>query len=142
MKRTILLLLTLALLATFGTTYWLRSGRFVREGRRDAARDLENGKLGFEICGMMRGWDGEYAALLQQRYGIQLRSVAGCIVTEESSGHLGGYNAVMLPEIHRRFGAGVLERTADEARAKYNKRVAEIQAKNKPSPAAADTRQP
>lgn len=91
---------------------------------------------------MMRGWDGEYAALLQQRYGIQLRSVAGCIVTDESAGHLEGYNAVMLPEIRRRFGAGVLERTADEARAKHNQWVAEVQAKNKPSPAAGDTPRP
>ena len=84
-------------------------------GKADASSDLAAGKLAIETAGEAATWRSTYARLLQDRHGIELREVAGCVVDRETVQHMDAYNAVMKAEISRRFGADMLEKTAEEA---------------------------
>jgi hypothetical protein len=103
---------SLLLITSCATDY---SRREAAKGRSDARNDLRAGKLANEGFGLPASWASTYDRLLRQRYGVESRSVAGCVVTSEIVGHAVGYNEVMDAEIKRRFGADVFERTAAEA---------------------------
>lgn len=85
-------------------------------GDADARADLAAGKLAIETAGLPAPWRTTYARLLRERHGIELRSVAGCMIGEETLQHMKSYNSLMEAEISRRFGADLLEKTANEAR--------------------------
>ena len=86
-------------------------------GRRDAQRDIRNNRLVIEIYGgPPSAWEEELARLLRQRYGIELRSTAGCVVDHDILGHARGYNEVSRAEIVRRFGGDVAEATKAEVK--------------------------
>jgi len=88
-------------------------------GRADAQKDLKAGKLILETMGPPPApWERTYEKLLKERHGITYSWVAGCIVNDRVSGHARAYNQIMEEEIDRRFGKGVLEKTAEEARKK------------------------
>lgn len=86
-----------------------------RKGKADAQADLAAGKLRLETAGFPAPWVGSYARLLRERHGIEVRSVAGCVIDKETLQHMEAYNAVMEAEISRRFGKDALEKTAGEA---------------------------
>jgi hypothetical protein len=92
------------------------------QSRAEAERDIKHGILATESAGLMAEWSDEYVRLLKQRYHIEERSAAGCVVNEKIDGHLRGYNEVSDAEITRRFGPDVFERTAEKARALYKKK--------------------
>jgi hypothetical protein len=98
------------------------SRRAYHAGRAAAERDIKHGILAVESAGLRAEWSSEYVRLLKQRYGIEDRGVAGCIVDDKIIGHMRGYNEVSDAEITRRFGPNVFERTAKEARALYKKK--------------------
>ena len=91
-------------------------------GHTSAQRDIQRGILAVESAGLMAEWSGEYVRLLKQRYGVDDRGVAGCVVDDEIIGHMRGYNEVSNAEITRRFGTDIFERTAKDARALYKKK--------------------
>jgi hypothetical protein len=79
-----------------------------RAGHAQAERDLRAGVLAVESYGLPM--PPEYTQILRERYGVQLRSVAGDTdVTAKALGHAEGYNELSKTEIRRRFGDGVLE---------------------------------
>ena len=86
------------------------------KGAADARADLAAGKLAIETSGLPAPWRTTYARLLRERHGIELRTVAGCMIGDEDLQHMKSYNSLMEAEISRRFGADLLEKTADEAR--------------------------
>ena len=89
------------------------------EGRADARKDLQEGKLVREVMGPPPApWVETYQQFLKERYGIENRWVAGCMVSDRVVGHATSYNEIMEAEIDRRFGKGVLDKTADEAKKK------------------------
>jgi hypothetical protein len=85
------------------------------EGRRDAENDLRQGRLIVEEYGYPRKGSREYAEMLQQRYGIEIRRVASDIVDRQAYGHAIGYNEVSKAEIKRRFGDNALKDAEDQA---------------------------
>ena len=87
-----------------------------QRGRADARADLRAGKLAIETFGKPANYRPTYQRLLRERYGVQLRVVAGCAVDDSILGHTRGYNAIMRPEITRRFGTDVFDRTVADAR--------------------------
>ena len=86
-------------------------------GRADAEQDVCVGRLAIEVFGLPSFWESDYANILEQRYHIQIKRVAGCCVNDQIIDHARGYNEVMEAEIQRRFGAGVLEKVEAEAEA-------------------------
>ena len=80
-------------------------------GRADARRDIRDGRLTVEVYG---SGGGSIAKPLQERYHIDTRVVAGCVVNDTLMGHARGYNIVSAAEIKRRFGVEILDRTTGE----------------------------
>ncbi len=81
-------------------------------GRAEAEKDIAIGVLAFESSGFGAG--GPWVKILRERYNIEDRIVAGCIVNERIMGHETGYNSLSLPEIERRFGKGRIEAAQEE----------------------------
>jgi len=90
--------------------------RAYQAGHEDAGKDVREGRLIIESFGLPPPWDADYAKLLKERYGIELRAVAGCVVDDNIVGHRKGYNEVSEAEIQRRFGSDILEKTQLEAK--------------------------
>lgn len=81
-----------------------------RAGRADATRDVARGYFAAEEFGRTASvaWQGDYAKIAEQRFGIHVKTVAGCIVDEQIVGHAKGYNEISEPAIKRKFGRDVL----------------------------------
>lgn len=90
-----------------------------KAGRSEAMKDVKENRLIIEVSGLPAPWSGEYAKFLAAKYHIQLKTVAGCIVDSKIVGHERGYNEVSVAEIERRFGHGVLAKTAADVQAKW-----------------------
>jgi hypothetical protein len=86
-------------------------------GRREAELDIREGRLMIMMYGgPPPAWLDECAKLLQQRYGIRLKDIAGCVVDYQIIGRERGYNEVSRAEIQRRFGRDVAEETKTEVK--------------------------
>jgi hypothetical protein len=96
--------------------YWMAYHR----GRADATGDLQSGHLTVEIYGLAMKGEDEYARKLQERYQIELRRIAGCIVDEKILAHEKGYNELSEAEIERRFGNSTLKDAEDRAAKHWN----------------------
>lgn len=108
------LLLVLALSFTACAVDQARRG--TARGRADALRDLRRGTLAFERCGEPAPWHDTWARLLRERYHIEARWISGTAPDDETFAHSRAYNAIMEPEIARRCGPDVLERSFAEAK--------------------------
>lgn len=89
--------------------------RGTTRGRADALRDLRRGILAVERCGEPAPWHDTWTRLLRERYRIEVRWVSGTAPDDETFAHYRAYNAVMEPEINRRF-PDAIESTFAEAR--------------------------
>jgi hypothetical protein len=72
-------------------------------GRTEAEKDVAKGILAREVYGFGAG-GGHAAKILRERYHIETRPVADCIVDEKIVGHATGYNEISEKEIDRRVG--------------------------------------
>ena len=91
------------------------SQRAYHAGRADAEKDVREGRLIVEDYGFPRKGQAKYAAILQQRYNVELRRVAGDIVDVKAIGHAKGYNEVSEAAIKSRFGENILSAAEAEA---------------------------
>ncbi|MEY2564834.1 MAG: 4-carboxymuconolactone decarboxylase [Verrucomicrobiota bacterium] len=94
-------------------------------GRRLAEQDIREGRLIMEVSGGLPGIYQELKRVLEERYAIHLKEIAGCVVDYEITGHERGYNEVSKAEIRRRFGRDVAEETRDELRKAQEGRIIE-----------------
>lgn len=85
-----------------------------RAGEAQARKDIAAGILVIEESGLGAGGGPEVQRILLERYHIELRAVAGCVVDESIIGHEAGYNAVSEPEIDRRFGRDRVDAAREE----------------------------
>jgi hypothetical protein len=69
--------------------------------------------LGF---GLPVPWRPEYARLLQERYGVKFRGVAGCVVSAALVAYVDSYNKVSAEAVNRKFGHDVFKECSEEAR--------------------------
>ena len=105
--------LTVALLLT-GCSAWHES-QARRDGRAEAARDIAAGDLRLRTYGLPLPSDSTYETLLEERIGVKVDVVAGCLLTPDLVAKTSAYNAVVEAEIARRFGADVLDSLEKEA---------------------------
>jgi len=80
-------------------------------GRADARRDIRAGRLAVEVSGLGAG---SLVKPLKERYGVETRVVAGCVVDDTIMGHERGYNIVSAAEIKRRLGVDILDHTSGQ----------------------------
>ena len=105
----------------------LATGCAARSGRADAQQDLAKDVLAKERFGLPVVCINEYSELLRERYRIELRPVAGCVVNSRILAHARGYNGVMGAEIERRFGTNIWDVTMRDARKQYEDKHGKIQ---------------
>ena len=87
--------------------------RAYREGQAAARKDIVAGILAIEESGFGAG-SGPTADILRDRYQIEVRPLAQCIVNETIIGHEDGYNSIAGPEIDRRIGRDKVEAAREE----------------------------
>ena len=95
------------------------SKRLNERGRRQATRDLRAGNLRVRTYGYPSPYSWEYMKRLNERYGIEVIGVAGCIVSNRVKATTRGYNEVMEGAIEKRIGIGILDAVWEEARREY-----------------------
>jgi hypothetical protein len=95
------------------TIAWLQS-ESVR-GRIAAEMDVRRERFFVLGFGLPPAWLPDYAKLLHDRYGIEYRAMAGCIVSQSLISYVDGYNSVSTAAINRKYQMDVPLETAEEA---------------------------
>jgi hypothetical protein len=89
--------------------------RAYREGQTEARKDIAAGILAIEESGFLAG-SGPDVQILRERYQVEVRALAQCLVNETIIGHENGYNSIAGPEIDRRIGRDKIEAAREEGR--------------------------
>lgn len=134
MKRTIRILVSVGVVAVLAVLLlvWGGSGWWpvpTVSGRIEARMDVAHGKylvLGYGLPDRSRTG---YATLLRQRYGVELRAVAGCIVSKSLQDYVDAYDGISIDAANRRFGHDIFKETRDEAEKEW-KRTTALKASN------------
>jgi hypothetical protein len=130
---------TIALLILIGVCSMLWSWIAVIRGHLTARFDIARGHYELLSYGLPPPWRPEYARLLHERYGIEFRSVAGCVVSQSLVSYVGAYDDESTAAAIQKFGHDVFQETAAEACTSWET-AATTQTKkvNQPSLAAHD----
>jgi hypothetical protein len=91
-------------------------------GRMAARYDVGHGHYEILDYGLRPGWRSECARLLKEQYGIEMRTVALCIVPETLRLYVDSYDEVSAAAAHRKFGHDVFNECAEAARRVRNVR--------------------
>lgn len=84
-----------------------------------ARYDISRGHYEVLGYGLPVPWRPEYARLLQERYGVKFRAVAGCIVSTGLVTYVDSYDRASAEAVNRKFGHDVFKECSDEARKKW-----------------------
>lgn len=87
-----------------------------RDGKREAERELAGGKLVVVLCGLPTDWFHEYCQIMRTRYEIEVRVIAGCMLTAPIRNYASSYNEVMEKRIRALYGDDVFEKVEAEAK--------------------------
>jgi hypothetical protein len=79
--------------------------------------DHERGRHEVQVIGYPCPWESEYDSLLRSRYGVELRTVAGCVVSEDLCWYVSGYNSVSRRLANERYGKDIFAECAADAEA-------------------------
>lgn len=90
-------------------------------GRIAAHFDLRRRHYRLLVYGLPPAWRSGYADLLRERYGIEVRAVAYCIVSETLISYVEGYDTVSVAAANRKFGRDVFAECAEDARKNWGK---------------------
>jgi hypothetical protein len=97
-------------------------------GRWVARFDLARGHYVVLGYGLPPRGVAEYKQILQERYGVEYRQVALCIVSRSLVSYADAYDEVSTAAIESRFGHDVFKESWDEANRKWeDKHKAELQ---------------
>jgi hypothetical protein len=99
--------------AIAGSLIWDASARI--RGQAAARFDLALGHYRILTLGLPTPWRPEWMRLLRQRYGVEERMVAGCIVSESLLAYTDGYNRLSMGAANRKFGHDIFKETMADA---------------------------
>jgi hypothetical protein len=83
------------------------------DGQSKARKEIAAGVLVIEESGFGAGF-GPHVGILRERYHVEVRALAQCIVDETIIGHQDGYNSIAGPEINQRIGRDKIEAAREE----------------------------
>jgi hypothetical protein len=93
-----------------------------------ASYDLQHGHYRVLGYGLPPPGVAEYRQLLRERYGVEYRQVALCIVSPSLISYVDAYDGVSTAAINRKFGRDVLRESWHEANKEWQeKHKAELQ---------------
>jgi hypothetical protein len=105
---------------------WFESASM--RGRWVARFDLARGHYVVLGYGLPPRGIAEYKQILQERYGVEYRQVALCIVSESLVSYADAYDEVSAAAIESRFGHDIFKKSWDEANRKWeDKHKADLQ---------------
>jgi hypothetical protein len=84
-------------------------------GRMAARSDIRRGHYRILSYGLPPSWLPDYARLLKERYGVELRPVAGCIVSHGLISYVDSYDEISAAAIIRKFGRDVFKECEEDA---------------------------
>jgi hypothetical protein len=82
--------------------------------------DAARGHYRLLTYGLPVPWLPEYAALLRERYGVEVHAVAGCVVSQSLISYVGNYNRVSTAATNRRYGHDVFKECENDAQTKWD----------------------
>ena len=112
------LIALLAIVALLGA-WWLATSL---RGQLTARFDVARGHYKVLTYGLPSALRPEYARLLKERYGIELETVAGCIVSQSLLSYVHCYNKISVAAANRKFGHDVFEECWEDANKNWNRR--------------------
>jgi hypothetical protein len=129
MNRTIRILARVAALAVLAALLivWCDSGWWPLAsayGEHNARIDVAHGRYEVLTYGLADQSRSEYATLLHQRYGVELRAVAGCIVSKSLQDYVDAYDRISIEAVNRKFRHDVFKETRDEAEKNWKRAAA------------------
>jgi hypothetical protein len=92
----------------FGLGFSADSLSLADQGRKAAKRDLADGCLQLKFYGLHHSPFYSFAKLVETQLNVTVWSY-GCTVWPGVPDRVQGYNEVMISEINRRFGVGILD---------------------------------
>lgn len=111
-KRTLWIVGVLVALV-FSVAAWVYTAP--SRGRLSARFDVWRGHYRVLAYGLPSPWRPEYTKLLRERYGIEVHTVALCIVSETLRAYADSYNEVSAAAANRKFGHDVFKECAEVA---------------------------
>jgi hypothetical protein len=105
--------LSASLMLVAGPIGWLVSGGI--RGQLVAHFDVARGHYEILSLGLPAHWRSEFARILRERYGIEDRVVAGCMVSPPLLAYTEGYNRVSMTAANRKFGRDIFKESAADA---------------------------
>ena len=105
---------------------WLWGPFATIRGSLAARVDIHRGRYQVLGYGLPSPSRPEYARCLRERYGIEFRTVAGCIVSDSLISYVNGYHSVVAESTTQKFGHDVFEECAKEANKKWSERQARM----------------
>ena len=95
-------------------------------GRLAARFDVWRGHYVVLAYGLPSPWRPRYAQLLRERYSIEVRTVAFCIVSKTLRDYADSYDAVSEAAANQKFGGDVFKESAEVARSEWELAVPEF----------------
>jgi hypothetical protein len=94
-----------------------------RDGKKEAEADLSRSAPKLYLYGKTGADLDERSAVFKQRFGVELVSLAGCIVSEALVTFADAYNEVIEAHIAKKFGASAFEDADREAMRMWKERA-------------------
>lgn len=93
-----------------------------RDPRRDAEEDFAHGRPRILTYGLPAPWTQEYGEILQRDYGVELGTVAGCVVSTPLIDYVDAYNETIGGYLTSVHGSDLFDRAHKAAQALYTER--------------------
>ena len=92
---------------------WLFGGSLI--GDLEARVDIARGEYRLKGIGLPSPWVSGYQRILHERYGVEYRAIAGCLVSPWDVEYSRGYNKVSMAAIGRKFHKEVFQEAEEQA---------------------------
>jgi hypothetical protein len=109
-KKVAAVIASIALLGVLGEAW---SATIPIRARMAARFDTRHGHYILMTYGLPTASRPEFARLLKERYGIEVRAVAGCLVSENLRSYVDSYDEVSIVAANQKFGHDVFKESAD-----------------------------
>lgn len=106
---------TIAILMVLIVTAWIWDPTAAARGNLEARFDLVRRHYAILAYGLPPGGRDEYTRLPKERYGIERRQIALCIVDRSTMAYADSYNHMSVVAAQRRFGQDIFEQTWQDA---------------------------
>ena len=119
-RNVLLTLAAIVILPVVVNQIWSRTASF--RGKHAAQRDLAHGHYVILAYGLPPAGVVEYAQIMRQKYGVEYRQVARCIVSQSLVSYADAYDEVSGSEIRKKFGQNFFANSWDEATKEFREK--------------------